>query len=392
MNLDNLQGEELFKELRSKKADLIQAKKASLKFSDGLVADIQTVQPSSGKEVATKAEEDSTTSEDTLDITVVCSTAWICDSHMDVLIDTAYDATVAKRGNSIVHIADHTRTSVSHVGDVKAVYTKELPFSSLGIAGEGTTIALLMDSTVRKDYNETVFKFYKNGKINQHSIGYRYDGIELAMNSSVEDDKKEKAVWDANYPKIINKEAVDKKGYFWLVSSVDVLENSCVLFGSNPITPVLNSSLNEITNSLAQNKSSNQPTTRGLTMTLEEALLAKDSLQAELTNVKATLATATASGKQEEQQRILGILKAATTFNQPIASVEKLVTKGYSADQAVDMFELAAEAKQQASAVNTANAVDAGAIATAEQANNEAKLSSWNAKSSALLQPVPGVM
>ena len=144
-------------------------------------------------------------------------------------------------------------------------------------------------------------------------------------------------------------------------------------------------------NSLAQNKSSIQPTTRGLTMTLEEALLAKDSLQAELTNVKATLATATASGKQEEQQRILGILKAATTFSQPIASVEKLVSKGYSADQAVDMFELAAEAKQSAQAVNTANAVDAGAIANALQANNEAKESSWNAKTSALLQPY-GVM
>lgn len=116
-------------------------------------------------------------------------------------------------------------------------------------------------------------------------------------------------------------------------------------------------SVQDYINSLASNKSSQQPNTRGIsmseTMTLEAALAQVGSLSTELMSVKASLATAEAKGKSEEQQRILGILKAATTFNQPVSSTEKLISKGYSAEQAVDMFELAVESKQAANAVNT---------------------------------------
>ena len=94
-----------------------------------------------------------------------------------------------------------------------------------------------MDTLVRADYNDKVYAFYKAQKINQHSIGLRYVDIQLALNSQVEDDQEEYAVWQKYYPSIINKEVVDKKGYFWAVTEADILENSCVLFGANSLTP-----------------------------------------------------------------------------------------------------------------------------------------------------------
>jgi hypothetical protein len=36
---------------------------------------------------------------------------------------------------------------------------------------------------------------------------------------------------------VINKEKIDKAGYFWIVPEMRLYENSAVLFGSNEITP-----------------------------------------------------------------------------------------------------------------------------------------------------------
>lgn len=362
MSFENLKGEELFAHLRANKTNLIAEKKSAIKFTDVIVANVVPV----AREFKTSATKDATTSgaeevveeAGKLNVTVVCNTAWFCDSHMDVLTDKAYDESIATRGTSIPHIADHNQSSVAHVGDVTKVYTRELQLSQLGLAQKGTTTALLMDTTIREDYNSDVFKFYKNGKINQHSIGMRYGELKLAINSSHEDDKEEKAVWEEYYPKIVNKELVDAKGYFWAVPKADIMENSCVLFGSNSLTPTL-SMKSEPNEELVRKESITQPI--GNNMATNEELQAKViELSAEVQTLKANLAAAETKGKQEEQERTLGILKVGETFGTPLANINTIIADGYTVKQATNIIEMLKEAEQNKSAINTSVPTDVG--------------------------------
>lgn len=363
MNLEHLSGETLFKKIRENKDSLIQTKKASLKFTDSIICET-TVVAKASKVDGKKADEETPlgSNPDTLDVTVVCNTAWFCDSQMDVLTDKAYDESVALRGNTIPHIADHKQSSVNHVGDVTKVYTKKLSLKELGLDIDGSTTALLMDTTIRKDYNEDVFKFYSNGKINQHSIGLSYSEISLAINSSHESDVEEKALWDKYYPKVINKEKVDKRGYFYIVPKVDVRENSCVLFGANPLTPTLSAKSDTLAipnSSLGNDEETITQPSKGTNMTLEQAQGKIISLTEELAKANSDIALAKVSAKVEERTRITGILKASSTFgNSPAMQKAAMdfIDKGIDADIATTSFEVIKSSMQKANPVDTSEA------------------------------------
>jgi hypothetical protein len=266
---------------------------------------------------------------------------------MDVLTDTSYDASIAKRGTTIPHIADHNHTSTAHVGDVKAIYTKKLRCKDLGYNSEAETTALVMETTIREDYNSDVYTFYKAGKINQHSIGLSYVTIELALNSQVEEDKAEYEVWQKYYPSIINKDLVDKKGYFWAVSEADIRENSCVLFGANALTPTLSSSEKSDKFDLPA-KTEIFSKTKGADMaTIEELQAEVIRLSAENTNLKSANALEIKKAVKEEQERILGIMKAAETFEIK-GSIEKFIKLNHDVDTCVATFETIKEHTQLA--------------------------------------------
>lgn len=369
MNLDNLHGEELFSYLRTNKKTLLQVKKEGLKFSDSLVSNV-VVTP---REVKTESSESSKDDGETppsdplgdpnsLDVTIVCNTAWVCDSQMDVITDKAYDESIATRGTSIPHIADHRQSSTAHVGDVTKVYTKVLSLKDLGLDQSGTTTALIMESTVRKDYNEDVFKFYSNGKINQHSIGMSYSELKLAINSSHEQDKVEKAIWDANYPKVINKDIVDKRGYFYLIPKVDIRENSCVLFGANPLTPTL-SVKSEQQDSFIGNEESTIKSTqlpKGIIMTLEEAQGKIIALTEELGKAKSEITLSTATARLAEKQRCLDIIKAQKAFGSD-AKLQEAATSFIDKDANIETvlmsFEVIKGALQDSTHVDTTEAL-----------------------------------
>jgi hypothetical protein len=268
---------------------------------------------------------------------------------MDVLTSDSYSESIKAKGISIPHIADHQQNSTAHVGDVTAVYTKELPLKELGLNQVGTTTALLMDTTIRKDYNEDVFKFYQNGKINQHSIGLRYQEIKLALNSKVEDDKAEFAVWNELYPKIVNKELVDKRGYFWAVSKVDIIENSCVLFGANSLTPTL-----AIKSDIEiPNKGSNILTKKEGSKMTGITVEKYTELQDELAAVKESQALEVAKAVKAERNRATKIISSAKTFGIKSESVEKAVEKGWPLDMVADYFTDIAAEKDASTAIQT---------------------------------------
>jgi hypothetical protein len=295
--------------------------------------------------------------------TLVCNAAWFMDDQGNVMTDTCYDNTILAKGSSIPHIKDHEWEIDAQVGDVQAVYTKSLPLRTLGLNQEGETTCLLMDSLIKEVYNPTVFALYSDNKVTQHSIGLRYKQVKLAIDSQDEANAAEYANWLEYYPKILNKEVADARGFFLLVTELELIENSCVLFGANLLTPTLNSN-----NSLASNKSSQQPNTRGITMsemTMESVLAKNVELSSALANANASLASAEQRGKQEEQTRILGILKSGTTFGIGANSIEKVILAGFTSEQATMNFEMAKEAAQAMATPNTAGTQSFGAVAGA---------------------------
>jgi hypothetical protein len=337
--LANLEGEELFAALRANKKDLIASKKADTKYSDTLSANA-TIKPTVVTETTKDASSPLVGPNDTVEVTVVCNAAWWCDSHLDVLTNSAYDNSVIKRGNTIPHIADHNQVSTGHVGDVKSVYTKEIKLTELGLKySRDSTTALVMETTIRKDYNEDVFKFYKNGKINQHSIGLRYINIQLCINSDNEYDKEEFALWNKYYPEVINKEIIDAKGYFWIVEEVDVMENSCVLFGANSLTPTLavktELPVKEVQKTLQQLSLTK---TIGNSMDLQEALSKLVQVQSELETLKASSNLDITKAIFVERERTNKILDAKSTFGASDATVATAISKGWPLDIVTEMF------------------------------------------------------
>ena len=378
MPIQDLTKAELFKYLKANKVALVAEKKLGIKFTDAI--SIKPVVASREvKTEAVKADGEASPSEvpkDTLDVTVVCNTANFCDSHMDVLTAGSYKESIELKGTSIPHIADHRQSSTSHVGDVTAVYMKELPLRELGLDQEGNTVALLMDTTIRKDYNEDVFKFYKNGKINQHSIGLRYQELKLALNSKVEDDKEEYAVWEEHYPNIVNKDLVDARGYFWAVTKVDVIENSCVLFGANSLTPTL-SVKSEIVPTVVPQPSNISIKQEVVPMSDEITVAKYVELQAELETLKKSQTLAVATAVKTETGRCSEILKSAGTFGINSETVMKAVSKGWSLDVVADYFsDLAAKddsetaIKTGAGSTGSADAVQVAALAAEAAKSN----------------------
>lgn len=238
----NLTGKALFTWLIENKQLLINKKKSMPVFTSPLSSEVTYISPL--KDGGTKASgaSDAPIDPDTLRVNIVGNAAWYCDQYLDVLTDKSYDKTIEQKSVGGVfppHIKDHIYSSTSHVGDVLNVYTKRIQLKKLGLQQDGSTVCVCWETDIRKAYDEKVFLFYGNGKINQHSIGLWYVKIELAVND--ENYQKEYEIWKKNYEKIINKEPVDKYGFFWLVSEIKLIEVSCVLFGANELTPTLSS-------------------------------------------------------------------------------------------------------------------------------------------------------
>lgn len=251
MALKDLSGKPLFKFLLENKDALIAEKKSVIKHSDpfSCMPDISRLKV---KKDGAIIKADSTEDEDqdgnadagtmipddeSVRATVVANTANWCDSQFDVLIPDCWKNTIKQRKGMINHLHDHIHQIEAKIGEVAKIYSKDMRLSDLGLNQTGSTQVLIFETDVMKSYNEKIFNQYRLKKINQHSIGLQYVKLSLCIND--EDSEKEYDFWNKYYPQVINKDVVDVRGYFWVVTEIKLLENSCVLFGSNELTPTL---------------------------------------------------------------------------------------------------------------------------------------------------------
>lgn len=239
--------EEMFKSLRENKSFLIAQKKSITKIADSVFCE------HFAEEVKTAYKESLTAlaNIDTINVSLAINSCNIYDSHGDVHFDGTWNKS-AKESKGGLLLNAHRMTFDNIIADGLSVSVKRMPWSKLGFDFEGSTDVLVFSGNISKDRNEYMFKQYSKGYVKEHSVGMRYVKIELAINSDSKWDEEEKEVWDKYYQRIVNKDAVDERGYFWAVTEAKIVEGSAVVKGSNYATPVI--SIEAVENDTSENK------------------------------------------------------------------------------------------------------------------------------------------
>lgn len=223
---------DLFDYLIQHKGEMIDLKKSEFKNADPI--ELFSVRDKAETTVITAPDDN----DHEIKRTVVGNTYYWLDSHGDVHQEKCFADSVKQRtATKISHLHDHIHQLTAKVGNFSSVYEREIAWAELGVDKEGTTVALMGDSAIKRVLNATIFEYYKNGEIQQHSVGMRYINISLAINDP--EYKLEYAEWNRIFPKLGNPDKALEEGYFWVVKDAALIEISCVLNGSNEITPTL---------------------------------------------------------------------------------------------------------------------------------------------------------
>lgn len=82
-----------------------------------------------------------------------------------------------------------------------------------------------------------MFDAYKNGDVEQHSVGMMYVNIDIAYYD--EESQKNMDFFEEMKKFAVNPEVADEYGYFFVVYEAKKREGSAVVFGSNSVTPTL---------------------------------------------------------------------------------------------------------------------------------------------------------
>lgn len=210
------------------KAEIIDLKKSEIKRCDNAINLID-------KGNMNKYFSHSSDTESSIKRTIVASTYLWMDSHLDVHLPGVFGKSISE--NMPVHLHDHLFQITAKVGKPISAYESYINWTDLGINKSGQTQVLFVDSEILKQMNEQIFFAYLNGEVNQHSVGMQYVKLSLAVNDT--EYKDELAVWQQWYPQLGNPEAADQAGYFWAIKEAKLPEFSCVIAGSNILTPTL---------------------------------------------------------------------------------------------------------------------------------------------------------
>lgn len=235
-NIDAMPLEERIAFLIENKEEIIAQKKASFKMADSFGLEISKIEKTANKSEPLTNDEIKDT--DIINVEFIANLSMWFDSHRDVQGEKCWTQSL-KDINLIYHTKNHSRDVDDILGDINSIKMEKVRLDKLGVKSaikEG--VALVVDSDIDKDLDIKMFKLYAKKKVKQHSVGMNYIKIELAVNNA--ESEKEYAVWTKYINKIINKEEVEKAGYFWYVSESKLIEVSAVTRGSNSITPTLN--------------------------------------------------------------------------------------------------------------------------------------------------------
>ena len=210
-NLDGI----CIKDILKNKDQYIKDKKAVLTNSDNVVFKTEVI--------STKADGDN----DIISIRAVGNLLNYADSYTDVLTDSSFNKTINDNDPSnFKMLKNHLHNLDGVIGTIKSIGIEKVNTPKYN-----DVLALVFEADINKTYDEKLYNMFKSGDEMQFSIGFNYVKLDLAVND--EDYKDEFAAWQSYYDKVLNKDVVDAKGYFWKVSEVKLHEISAVLFAAN---------------------------------------------------------------------------------------------------------------------------------------------------------------
>lgn len=241
--------EDLFKELRANKKELLGLKTAEVKNSAPLSMSLDKIGTVKGIEGLDKSF-----------IYPVINTTKYMDSHNDVHFDGIWNRSINDQQGKVHYLINHeleVGKVIAYPKDVE-VFTKDVLWTDLGANYSGYTQALIFKTNIFDYSNEDAKKIVKEKMDIEHSVRMQYVKIDLAINSSDEDNIEEKAVWEKHISEIANKDEVIEQGYFWAVTEAKIYkEGSMVLAGSNDVTPMIYPKEIQSSNDIDKNDSLN---------------------------------------------------------------------------------------------------------------------------------------
>ena len=228
---------DLFKYLIANKSELIQLKEANAnKHADACTFS------SLNDEVTVKAISSNKLPKDDAESgviyrSVIANTYYWLDSHDDVHVKGTFTKSLNENKSRVRHTHDHVQMITAKVANVLDIYEKSVSWQDLGINKEGKTICLISDSAIKQTYNQQIFDAYKDGEIDQHSVEMIYQKMALAVNDP--DQKEEYKEWNNVFPLLGNQEKALALGYFFVQKEAKLKAFSCVVEGSNSLTPTI---------------------------------------------------------------------------------------------------------------------------------------------------------
>lgn len=223
---------ELFNALKENMQTIVDAKKAEIRESEGLMTRAGVAGGATLKGL-------------NLDkgfIYPVINTTKFMDSHNDVHLDGIWDRSIKDIQGKIYYVANHkleVGQVIAYPQDVK-VMVQTVSWKDLGFDFSGNTQALMFKISKDKVRMKEALDII-NEKIDiEHSVRMQYLKFSLGINSSEADFKAEKATWDKHISKIVNKNRAEENGYFFAIEEAKIVkEGSMVLHGSNEATPMI---------------------------------------------------------------------------------------------------------------------------------------------------------
>lgn len=179
--------------------------------------------------------------------TIVANTYWWMDSHSDVHLGkgdageegtAVFTETIKGKSTKIPPMDQHKWDLDSKMGKTISLYEAPISWRQLGVGRTGMTEALFADVEIMRSKNERRYNDYLNNEIDQHSVGMRYQDIQLAVNDGDEYPNEYK-IWQKYINKIGNRQAAEKQGFFFPVAKAQLMEYSAVIAGSNELTPTM---------------------------------------------------------------------------------------------------------------------------------------------------------
>lgn len=169
-------------------------------------------------------------------IKAIGNTYFLIDSDQDMLVSGCSKKSINDRGPQsnatakIKHQSDHVLNTKNVVGRMSVIDERI-------IDGKEVLYFESFIPATRKGDDDLVN--YQEGLYDNHSIGFRYKQIELAIREG--GSEMESKNWAEFYPKAINPEKADEFGFFYVVKEIELFEISVVSYGANSLTPYLGS-------------------------------------------------------------------------------------------------------------------------------------------------------